>query len=225
MEHFTEETDNIIFLSYFMLKLKNLMNNNITLKKLFTDELKKIYNELEKLDIETYVNDNKHNINDHKYELVRLTTILHTFMIPVQGDFLTNIYNKSEFPVKFGLFINTTLISQYELKSRESIIPINNNAILPLYLLNSGVRLIFYDQLSSNDRRKIGFVYRNLDEINRSFIRIYSRNINYYTIQNNICNMIENGMYTEYNIENIQNYLNENDVCFDKSVMQFSIEI
>jgi hypothetical protein len=225
MEHFTEEIDNIIFLSYFMLKLKNLMHNNITLKKLFTDELKKIYNDLEKLDIELYVNDNKHNINDHKYELVRLTTILHTFMIPVQGDFLINIYNKSEFPVKFGLYINTTLISQHELKPRESVYPLYNKAILPLYTLNSGVRLIFYDHLSSNDRRKIGFVYRNLDEINRSFIRINSRNINYYIIQNNICYIIENGFYTEYNIENIQNYLNENDVCFDKSIMQFCIEI
>jgi hypothetical protein len=225
MENLINQTDDYIFLSYFMLKLKNLMNNNITVKKLFTEEIKKIYTELEKLDVELYVNDNNHNKNDHKYELVRLTTILNTFMIPSQGDFLTNIYNKSEFTVKFGLYINSTLISEHELKSRESVIPINNNAILPLYLLNSGVRLIFYDQLASNDRRKIGFVYKNLDELNRNYLRIYSRNINYYTQKNNICNMIENGFYTQYNIENIQNYLNENDICFDKSVIQFCIEI
>ena len=225
MEHITDQIDDIIFLSYSMLKLRKLMNNNIILKKIFNEELKKIYNELEKLDVELYVNDNKHNIKDHKYELVRLTTILNTFIIPVQGDFLTNIYNKSDFPIKFGLYINTTLVSEHELKPRESVIPINNNAILPLYLLNSGVKLIFYDQLAANDRRKIGFVYRNLDGINRSFLRLYSNNINYYTIQNNTCYIIENGLYTEYNVENIQNYLNENDVCFDKSVMQFCIEI
>jgi hypothetical protein len=44
-------------------------------------------------------------------------------------------------------------------------------------------------------------------------------------MNNSICNIIENGIYSEYNVDSIKNYLHENDVCFDKNILKFLIEI
>jgi hypothetical protein len=222
MNNLSEYIDEILSLTYTIYKIKKSFENDVLLKKIFTYQLKKIYYELENFNVKSYI---ENDISTSKYGVVKLSTILDSFMIPMQGDFLSYIYNDSEFDIKFGLYIGSILISEYNLKSKENIYPLNNNAIIPLYLLNCGVRVIFYNQNSNDIKKNLIFIYRDLDDKHRKFLRLFRNNINYYIMNGNICNIIENGTYTEYNVENIHNYLYENDVCFDKNIIKFCIEI
>jgi hypothetical protein len=222
MNNLSEYFDEIINLTYTIHKIKKTYENNIVIKKIFTNQLKKIYYELENLNVKFYI---ENDLSTSKYGVVKLSTVLDSFMIPIQGDILAFIYNDSDFNLHFGLYIGAIRIIEYNLKPKEYIYPLNNIAIIPLYLLNSGVRVIFYDNISNNIKRNLIFIYRDLDDSYRKFLRLFSRNINYYIMNGNICNIIENGNYVEYNINNILNYLYDNDVCFDKNIIKFCIEI
>lgn len=222
MNNLLEHIDEILSLTYTIYKIKKSFENDVLLKKIFTYELKKIYYELENFNVKSYI---ENDISTSKYGVIKLSTTLDSFMIPVQGDLLTFIYNGSEFDIKFGLYIGSTLISEHNLKSKEFVYPLNNNAIIPLYLLNCGVRVIFYNPNSNDLKKNLIFIYRDIDDSHRKFLRLFRNNINYYIMNGNICNIIENGTYTEYNVENIHNYLYENDVCFDKNIIKFCIEI
>ena len=214
--------DEILNLTYTIHKLKKCYENDILLKKIFINEFKKIYYELENFNVKSYI---ENDLSTSKYGVIKLSTTLDSFIIPVQGDILTFIYNDSEFDLKFGLYIGSILITEYNLKSKEFVYPLNNNAIIPLYLLNSGVRVIFYNLNSNDIKKNLIFIYRDIDDRYRKFLKLFRNNISYYSMIGNICNIIENGIYSEYNVENIHNYLYENDACFDKSIIKFYIEI
>jgi len=222
MNNLSDQIYDILNLTYNIYNLRKSYENNKIIKKIFINQLKTIYYELQNFNVESYI---ENDASTSKYGIIKLATVLDSFIIPGQGDFLTHIYNKSDFNIKFGIYIQTIRIAEFDLAPKQSVYPLFNNAILPLYLLTNGVRIIFYNQVELNQKRQLALIYRDLDDSNRGFLRLYSNNICYYVMNNSICNIIENGKYTEYNVDNVKNYLHENDVCFDKNIIKFCIEI
>jgi hypothetical protein len=222
-----DEMEDLIDLIYNILNKPKLESNKKLIKRIFTIELKKIYNELENLNIKNYI-ENETNNQDYKldkYHITRLSTIAESLTVPFYGDFLTHIYNNSEFNIRFELYINSIKINEYNLESKEYVYPLNNNTIIPLYLLNNCIKIIFFNKISIGERRKLIFINRYLSNDNSKFLKSYAKNINYYTINENICNVIQKGIYVQGNSLSITNFLTDEDACFDKSIIDFSIEI
>jgi len=224
MDSLSDHIDEILSLTYYIHKLKKTLENDIFIKKLFINQLKNLYYELDKFDVESFI---ENDTGFTKYSIIKLCTVLDSFSIPHHGDFLTHIYNKSDFSISFGIYINSIKICEYNLEPKQIINPIFSISILPMYLINGSINIIFYDTIKDHEKRKLAFIYRDIDEPNRKFLRLFSHHINYYTIQNNNSFIIEHGRLNMYNITGLDmnKYLYENDACFDRSITKFCIEI